>query len=366
MSIHKNKATGKWFVRFRTPDGKNSQRTFSQKKDAERFDREQRIAIERGTWTNPQDAKVKLSALFEQYATTKLGLKPKSIESNRSLWSYHIEPKFGNTAIGSINIRDVHQWMKEATIGINAYTTSGRIEKALKLLASMLDYAVDIGYISKNPIRKSNGKINTIQLPKTDKTRAIVALTPEELTRFAPHCAPYETLILIAGLCGLRWAEAIGLQVQDIGESGKFIIVSRTLSEVSGHFHESTTKNEQTRVVQVPLILQEKLHKETVGKSPTDLVFMNRVGKPLSASNFKNRFFEPAIKASGIPRITFHDLRHTAASCAISMGANILVVSKMLGHSDPSVTLNYYGHMYQEDQLKLAQDIDARYSALII
>jgi integrase len=47
-----------------------------------------------------------------------------------------------------------------------------------------------------------------------------------------------------------------------------------------------------------------------------------------------------------------------------SMGANILVVSKMLGHNDPSVTLNYYGHMYQADQMQLAEDINARYIAL--
>ena len=105
MSVHKNTTTGKWFVRFRTPDGKNRQKTFTQKKDAERFDREQRMAIERGTWTDPSGAKLKVSELFEQYETTKLGLKQKSISSNNSLWSYHLAPKFGNTSIGAINIR---------------------------------------------------------------------------------------------------------------------------------------------------------------------------------------------------------------------------------------------------------------------
>ncbi|MEY2772937.1 MAG: hypothetical protein RJB51_358 [Actinomycetota bacterium] len=364
MSVHKNQQTGKWFVRFRTPDGKNRQKTFTQKKDAERFDRIQRIEIERGNWTNPQDSKITVTELFDLYSSTKLGLKPKSIESNLSLWRRHIEPRFGRSTIGSINVRDVHKWMKDATVGDSAYTTSGRIEKALKLLASMLDYAVDSGYLPKNALRKSNGRVNNIYLPKTDRTRVMVALTPEELMSLAPQCGPYETLVLIAGLCGLRWAEAIGLQAQDVIKQGTSIVVSRTLSEVSGKFYESTTKNEQTRVVHVPHLLQEKLKLAIVGKAADELIFTNKVGKPLSISNFKHRIFEPAIKSSGIPRITFHDLRHTAASCAISMGANILVVSKMLGHSDPSVTLNYYGHMYQEDQVKLAHDIDARYSAL--
>ena len=180
-----------------------------------------------------------------------------------------------------------------------------------------------------------------------------------------PACAPYESLVMISGLCGLRWAEVIGLQVRDIDPQGRFIVISRTISEVSGKYFESTTKNEQTRVVQVPQILQEKLLEAISGKSETELLFTNRLGKPLSNSNFKQRVFNPAIAATGIPRITFHDLRHTAASCAISMGANILVVSKMLGHNDPSVTLNYYGHMYQADQLQLAEDINARYSAVL-
>jgi integrase len=366
MSVHKEPKTGKWFVRFRTPDGKNRQKTFSKKVDADRYDREKRIAIERGNWSDPSGAKIKVTELYEMYSATKLGLKPKSIDSNKSLWSYHLEPKFGNTSIGAINVREVHKWMQASVVGDSAYTTSGRIEKALKLLASMLDYAVDLNYIAKNPLRKSNGQVNKIKVPQNDRTRVMIALTPEELMTLAPLCQPYETMVLIAGLCGLRWAEVIGLQAQDIDIDGKYIEVKRSLSEVSGNFHESTTKNGRERVVQVPQFLHEKLQLAVIGKHSTDLVFTNRVGKPISSSNFKSRTFEPAIKAAGIPRITFHDLRHTAASCAISMGANILVVSKMLGHSDPSVTLNYYGHMYQEDQMKLAQDIDAWYTKLAI
>jgi len=365
MSIHK-KDNGKWCVRYRTPDGKNLQKTFIRKADAEKYEREQKVSIENNSWTNPMDSKIKLSDVFDQYAMSKLGLKPKSIDANRSLWSYIIAPRFGHVAIGSIRVRDVHQWMKDSAVGESSFTTTGRIQKALKLLTSILDYSVDVGYLSKNPLRKSNGRVNNITLPKNDRTRVMIALTPEELMKLAPACAPYETLVLISGLCGLRWAEVIGLQVRDIDPQGRFIVISRTISEVSGKYFESTTKNEQTRVVQVPQILQKKLQEAISGKSETELLFTNRLGKPLSNSNFKQRVFNPAIVETGIPRITFHDLRHTAASCAISMGANILVVSKMLGHNDPSVTLNYYGHMYQADQLQLAEDINARYSALLV
>jgi integrase len=362
VSIHRSKS-GKWQVRLRTPEGKNLQRTFTRKADAERFQRKQRLAIETGTWSNPSGAHLLLEEVYEQFGATKLGLKPKSIEANRSLWSFQIAPYFARRKVGSISIQEVHLWMKSATVGANAFTSSIRILKAFKLLASLMDYAVDMNYIPKNVLRKSNGKLNAISLPNTARRRTMLALTPEELLRFARRCGKYEALALVAGLCGLRWGEVVGLQVQDVDPNGKQIVVCRTISEVSGQYFAEDTKNHQARVVQVPQIMQEKLRLAVLGKAPHELVFGNKYGRPLSSSNFRARIFEPAILDAGIPRITFHDLRHTAASNAIALGANILVVSRMLGHSDPAVTLRFYGHLFKEDQLKLAQALHQRFAS---
>jgi len=68
--------------------------------------------------------------------------------------------------------------------------------------------------------------------------------------------------------------------------------------------------------------------------------------------------FDPAIKASGLPRVTIHDLRHTAASLAISSGANIKAVSRLLGHADASMTLRIYSHAFEDDLIKLSEDMD--------
>jgi integrase len=93
---------------------------------------------------------------------------------------------------------------------------------------------------------------------------------------------------------------------------------------------------------------------------PDELVFTNSVGNPLSNSGFRNRVYNPAIERSGIPKITIHDLRHTAASLAISNGANIKVISRMLGHSDASMTLRVYSHAFDDDMKKLSDDIDTQ------
>lgn len=363
--MHKNKS-GSWSVRYRDARGVQHQKTFELKKDAEDYEREQRRAIARGTWTNPSSGKIKLKEIFEEYFATKNELTPKSKVAIQSLWKYHVEPAFGNAPISSITMRQITKWATDAVLGDSAYTTSGRITKAQIQLCSILDFAVDHGLIAKNPCRKSNGKINKISLPKTDRTRPTIALTPDELIRLAESCGQYQTLVLLAGISGLRWAEIVGLQVQDVDVEAKYVQVTRSLSEVNGNFYPGGTKTGQTRVVYLPAMLQSRLRVLLVGKKSTDLIFTNSVGNPISLANFTKRIFQPALKAAGIPRITPHDLRHTAASNAISSGANVLNVSNMLGHSDPSITLKRYGHLFNKDQEKLATSIEKQFSNLML
>ena len=361
MSIYKT-PSGSWSVRYRDEQGKQHQKTFELKRDAETYEREQRRAIERGTWLEPSLEKTKLSVVYLEFLKTKQGLKPKSKVAIESLWNCHIEPVFGESAIRSITMAQVTKWVTDSAVGDSAYTSNVRITKAQVQLCAILDFAVDHALLSKNPIRKSNGKVNKIALPKTDKSRPTVALTPDELSKFANACGDFETLVLLAGLSGLRWAELIGLQVKDFATDGKYVQVTRSLSEVNGVFHEGSTKSGQTRVVYLPGLLHTRIERLLAGKSDSELVFTNSIGNPISLANFTKRVFKPAVELAGVPRITPHDLRHTAASNAISAGANVLIVANMLGHSDPSITLKRYAHLFSRDQEVLAASIDKQFT----
>jgi integrase len=76
-----------------------------------------------------------------------------------------------------------------------------------------------------------------------------------------------------------------------------------------------------------------------------DLVFPNEVCNPVNHNNLVNRYFLPALKKAGLPKIRFHDLRHTFASLLIEQGENIKYIQTQLGHSSPTVTLNVYAHL---------------------
>ena len=76
-----------------------------------------------------------------------------------------------------------------------------------------------------------------------------------------------------------------------------------------------------------------------------DLVFPNKAGNPINHNNLVKRHFEPALKAAEIPKVCFHDLRHTYASLMIEQGENIKYIQNQLGHSTPTVTMNVYAHL---------------------
>ena len=88
-----------------------------------------------------------------------------------------------------------------------------------------------------------------------------------------------------------------------------------------------------------------------------DLVFPSGVGTPMSASNIRCDF-RKLIKASRLSKIRFHDLRHTAASLMLNHGTPVLIVSKILGHSKPSITIDVYGHLIPSRQEEAAQLMD--------
>lgn len=165
-------------------------------------------------------------------------------------------------------------------------------------------------------------------------------------------------MVLLMGICGLRWAEVVGLKVGDFSDNCKKLKVERSLSEVNGIFHETTTKTDQERLIHIPTSISNQIQKRIQSKNHNELVFQNDRGKALHNSNFRTRIFLPAIEKASVPRVTLHDLRHTAASLAITNGADVITVSRMLGHTDTSMTLKRYSHFYDEKMQELSNTLN--------
>ena len=133
--------------------------------------------------------------------------------------------------------------------------------------------------------------------------------------------------------------------------------------EIDDEMTSGTPKTHQCRSVPVPRSLVDALAEHVAGKAPDDLVFTTPRGDVMRNHNFRSRVFVPAAKQSGMPGLTPHDLRHTAASLAVQAGANVKAVQRMLGHASAAMTLDVYAGLFGDDLDAVADRLDAAAAA---
>ena len=173
-------------------------------------------------------------------------------------------------------------------------------------------------------------------------------------------------LILFLAFSGLRWGEAAALRRGRCDLLRSQVHVREAVSEVGGQMYFGETKTGKNRTIVVPGFLRDRLAAHLAARDtdgPEAFVFADSKGGPLRNSNWRRRVWEPACDVSGMPDgLRIHDLRHTAASLAVSAGANVKAVQRMLGHSSASLTLDRYSHLFTEDLEALADRLDEVFS----
>lgn len=357
MSV-KQRKNGKWEVRYRDPEGRNRSKSFRRKRDALAYEDSVRTQMNNGSYQAPTNCTKSLGEVFQEYLNSKRNLKPKSIEEIRSIWNHIIAPTFEQTRLSTINLERITKWVNQSIYSDQPLTSAYRMNKALGYLSRILEYAIDLGYISHNPTLKANGKQYKVKNVEKHNKRPPKALSLDELKQLANHCGDFKDMVLLMGICGLRWAEIVGLKVNDFSDDCRRLKISRTLSEVGGIFYETTTKTDQFRWIHIPKTIAEMIQQRNSCKDSQDLVFTNSVGQPIHNSNFRKRIYLPAIRKAQVPLVTIHDLRHTAASISISSGLDITSVAQMLGHQDTSMTLRRYSHYYDKTLVNLSVELD--------
>jgi integrase len=216
--------------------------------------------------------------------------------------------------------------------------------RAYGVLAAILDVAAKDRRIISNPARG-------VKLPRPTK-RPHAYLTHDQVSTLALEANDKATLVLVLAYCGLRWGEAIGLRVKDLDMLRRRINVTVNAVEVDGVIEVGTPKTHKRRSVPFPELLGRPLARLCEDKSPDDLVFADEHGQHLrrTRTNEASRgWFTRAVARAGLPTMTPHDLRHTAASLAVSSGANVKAVQRMLGHASASMTLDVYSDLFDDD-----------------
>jgi integrase len=181
----------------------------------------------------------------------------------------------------------------------------------------------------------------------------------------ADECGHYGTLIQVLAYCGLRWGEAAALRVENVDLMRRRIQVVESVTEIGGRLELGTRKSHQARSVPIPSFLADELMLQTAGRRPETLVFSSPQDTVIRLSNWRKRCFDKAAAKAGLARLTPHELRHTAASLAISSGANVKTVQRMLGHASAAMTLNRYGHLMDDDLDVVAEKLSAAHERVV-
>jgi integrase len=355
MSVRKRTDTKstRWTATWKNPSGRWQCKDFKTKAEAIAYKAQMLSQVQKGDYANPHSGKTKLGIVYEDWKKTESRLKPKTRASYDSLWKCLVEPKWGNSQITSITKAEVKNWINEASSITGNKVSPSRMRQSLFVLNALLNHAVEMGLINKNVL----GELKSI-LPKLNEPTKKRTIEKAELDRLASACGEYKLLILVAGYLGLRWAELVALTPEDFDFKNKSIRINKTMTEVNGHFQLVTTKSGHSRTVPILEFFQFELMEKVMATPSGKPVFHSAKGGYLRSSNFAKRVFIPALTQAELPRITFHDLRHTAISHQIEGGADIVSVSKVAGHSNPATTLRIYAHELDRSQENIREAIN--------
>jgi integrase len=293
---------------------------------------------------------VKVGELGSAWLARKQGhMKPSGYRSYESAWRVHVEPRWRAAKVSDIRYTAVQAWVAELANELSA----SRVITVYSVLAGILDDAVRDRMLAVNPARG-------VRLPRRGR-RPNVYLTPEQLHRLAQESGRYGSLVLLLGTVGLRWGEAAALRVSDVNFLRRWIVLHENAVAVGGRTHVGTLKSGRSRSVALPAFVVDELAATCAGKDRDELIWPAQNGgypAPPTTKSWMAGAVNRCQKADKtFPRVTAHDLRHTAASLAIASGANPKVVQRMLGHASAAMTLDVYADLFDSDFTAVADKL---------
>jgi integrase len=356
-SVEKSVRNGRvtWLARWRDPGGTARKKSFQRRLDAERHLIGVRSSLLSGSYVDPVAGRITVAEYAKGWLINRQHLKLKTRVGYESLLSTRVLPRWGATQLSRVDYAEVAAWVSNMSReGLSA----SRTRQSYHLLKSILDDAVKESRLMRNPALG-------VQLPQMAITERRY-LTHNQVFDLAEACGEYGALINVLAYGGLRWGEATALRAGRVDADRGRLEVVEAVTDVNGVMIFGSPKTHQHRSVPIPSFLREDLASAVSNKADAELVFTSPSGMVLRATNFRRRTFDAAAGSIGLAGLTPHELRHTAASLAIAVGATVKGVQLMLGHASATLTLDRYGHLFEGELDAVADRLEqARTKALV-
>jgi integrase len=350
-------------ARLTLPDGRR--KTFygkSQKEAAAKL-KQAKQAVEDGVDLSAE--KLTLAQYLDKWlaAAVKPSVKTKTYEGYESTCRVRVVPRIGTKKLAKLTALDLQALYTDlAAAGLSPRS----VQHTHRVLHRALAQAVRWRLIPRNPCDGATA-------PKATRTEMKV-LFPEQARAFLVATAehPAHALYVLAITTGMRAGELLGLQWGDVNLDAGRLAVRRALQQQNGgkglvFVTPKTARSRRMILLSQRAIDALRAHRDRqvfqrrkAGSAwqEQDLVFASATGGPIDPSWSRQTFYA-ALKAAGLPRVRFHDLRHTAATLALVQGVHPKVVSDMLGHGTVGLTLDTYSHLLPAMHQEAAAAMDA-------
>lgn len=359
-----NKRKRKWIS---GPDG-----GFNKKKDAEKAMPDILSAFQKGTYVEP--TKKTFGEIMEKWLEDKrTSVKYNTWKSYEWLVKTHIIPALGKIPAVRLKPQDFHNLYHKTLL---PKLSAGSIKKAHVLIMDALNRAVVWGEITQNVAA-------AVKLPQGKKAKFEV-WDEKQLHLFlqvAEKDQYYEAFELAAST-GMRQSELLAVERTSVFLNIKMLSVRQayTLAEV-GHDFDDTKNNSSVRSIAlfestVNMLARhffaiDEIIKTDKNYKDSGLVIQSSTGSPLNPRNLMRNYYriidkiqkeQEALKEAGLPyvhlpKIRFHDLRHTHATILLKAGIHPKIVQERLGHSSINVTLDTYSHVLPNLQMAVLNNI---------
>jgi integrase len=310
--------------------------------------------------------------------SVKRSVRPKTHTNYAQYVENWIKPALGRERLAKLSPQQVEKLMdKMLTAGLSPRTA----QHAHAVLRRALGQAEKWGMVGRNVAKLA-------QPPRQKKPEAVwlddqqarklleVARTPGTgRGKSKDHGNRFEALYTVALMLGLRKGELLGLRWSDVDPAKRTLRVNVALQRVDGKLILVEPKSARSRrTIPLPEGVAEALRRqraqqlaERMKAGPAweehDLVFATKLGRPVEQRNLHRNFHE-LLDQAGLPRVRFHDLRHSCATVLLAQGVPARVVMEILGHSQISLTMNTYSHVMPTLTRDAADRMDAVFAPL--
>lgn len=360
-SISWDKARNKYRAAFIDPNKKRIYKRFDTREEAKQWLTEIKSNLFRNEYVSPSNITLG-EWILEWLQTFKKDIRPMT-KVNYMVAIKHLKP------IENITLQDLTSFTIQKYLNTINNTLSKRI---YFFLNAAFKQAQILNMISKNPM-------DGIEIPRSQK-KEIKIFTKEELKKIFDYLKTDTTpthykekylLILLAATTGVRIGELLSLKWENINLTLGTISITSTIQYIAkiGFIENPPKTNAGKRIITLaPHVINELKKYKKIDENNlvylygSGYVFHTQNGTPYCATNIIRKYWKPILFNAGVPYRNFHALRHTHATQLLADGIPILEVSKRLGHSRASNTLNLYGHAIPNLDKDIANKITKIYS----